>query len=77
MFVIVFDLINIFPILTEHLLLPPLGIQLQSVCLVDAHLDIIDFVGLPPRLIYLLKNSFLLKLQETDAIRKMQLVYLY
>ncbi len=46
-----FDLINVFPVLTEHLLLPPLGVELESVRLVYAHLHIIDFVGLSPRLI--------------------------
>jgi hypothetical protein len=46
-----FDLINVFPVLTEYLLLPPLGVELESVGLVYAHLHIVDFVGLSPRLI--------------------------
>ena len=76
-FVIVFDLIDVFPVLTEHLLLPPLGVELQSVRLLDAQLHIVDLVGLSPRLVDLRKNALLFQLQETDAVRQMLLISLY
>jgi hypothetical protein len=76
-FVIVFDFIDVFPVLTEHLLLPPFRVKLESVCLLYAHLHIINFVCLPPRLVDLRNNAFLFKLEETYSIGKMQLIFFY
>ena len=77
MFVIVFDFVNVLPVLTKLLLLPPLCVQLKSVRLFNAQLHLGDFVGLSSRQIGLGQNAGFLQLKKPDAVRQMQLISLY
>ncbi len=58
-----FDPVNIETVLDKHLVFPTFSIKFKPVCLLNAHLDISDFIGLPPSEFDLGEHPLFLELQ--------------
>jgi hypothetical protein len=62
-FVVMFDPVNIETVLDKHLVFPAFSVKFKPISLLYAHLDISDFIGLPPGEFYLREHPLFLELQ--------------